>query len=38
MINTVTVGDLKEVLIRHFPQYDHDDYLELLFYRTYTGA
>ncbi|KAG0034379.1 hypothetical protein BGZ82_005760 [Podila clonocystis] len=37
VVDTVTIGDLKEVLVRYYPQYDHDDYLELLYYRTYTG-
>ncbi|KAG0351885.1 hypothetical protein BC939DRAFT_481145 [Gamsiella multidivaricata] len=37
IVDTVTVGDLKEALIRHYPQYEHDDYLELLFYKTYTS-
>jgi hypothetical protein len=36
MTDTVTLGDSKKFLIRHFPQYNHDDYLELFFYKTYT--
>ncbi|KAI7815730.1 hypothetical protein BC939DRAFT_97045 [Gamsiella multidivaricata] len=38
MVDTVTVRDLKEVLARHYPQYDHDDYVEIHFYKTYIGA
>ena len=37
-IDTVTVSDLKKVLIRYYPQYDHNDYVELHFYKVYTGA
>ncbi|KAI9598763.1 hypothetical protein BDF19DRAFT_187408 [Syncephalis fuscata] len=36
VINTATIDDLKKILLHYFPQYNHNDYLELLFYRTYT--
>ncbi|KAG9066514.1 hypothetical protein KI688_001742 [Linnemannia hyalina] len=33
-IDTVTVSDLMKVLVEFYPQYDHDDYVELHFYIT----
>ncbi|KAG0308930.1 hypothetical protein BGZ99_001021 [Dissophora globulifera] len=37
VIDTVTVGDLKKALVQYYPQYNHDEYVELHFYKTYTG-
>ncbi|KAG0338858.1 hypothetical protein BG004_007051 [Podila humilis] len=33
-IDTVTMGELMKLLVRHYPQYDHDDYVDLHFYET----
>ncbi|KAG9071583.1 hypothetical protein KI688_005796 [Linnemannia hyalina] len=33
-IDTVTVSDLMKVLVEFYPQYDHDNYVELHFYIT----